>query len=187
MKALGISLLLLSLMLAGCGGESDDSAGSAGSATTAPSSGSRAATTEAPDGESTGSGAASAPNPESRTVTIDASGGERVEVHVEIADDIFEQSRGLMYRTALAEDRGMLFVYPDEEKRSFWMRDTLIPLSIAFMDSEGRIVDIQEMKALDDKPPHYVSAEPAQYALEVNKGFFEERGEEVGDRAELPV
>ena len=99
MKALGISLLLLSLMLAGCGGESG---GSAGSATTAPSSGSPAATTEAPGGESTGSGAASAPNPESRTVTIDASGGERVEVHVEIADDIFEQSRGLMYRTALA-------------------------------------------------------------------------------------
>ncbi len=62
----------------------------------------------------------------------------------------------------------MLFVYPDEEERSFWMRNTLIPLSIAYMDSEGRIVDIQDMKALDDDPPHYVSAEPAQYALEVN-------------------
>ena len=92
-----------------------------------------------------------------------------------------------MYRTAPAKDRGMPFVYPDEEERSFWMRNTLIPLSIAFMDSEGRVVDIQDMKALDDDPPHYVSAEPAQYALEVNEGFFEERGVEVGDRANLPV
>src|SRR3712207_8837960 len=105
-----------------------------------------------------------------RTVIIHASSGKEVRVRVEIADDPFEQSRGLMYRTALAEDRGMLFVYPDEEERSFWMRNTLIPLSIAFMDSEGRIVDIQDMKALDDDPPHYVSAEPAKYALEVKIG-----------------
>jgi uncharacterized protein len=122
-----------------------------------------------------------------RTVTIHASSGKEVRVRVEIADDVLEQARGLMYRTALAENRGMLFVYPDEEKRSYWMRNTLIPLSIAFMDSEGRIVDIKDMKPLDDDPPHYVSAEPARYALEVNKGFFEERGVEVGDRAHLPV
>jgi uncharacterized membrane protein (UPF0127 family) len=48
-------------------------------------------------------------------------------------------------------------------------------------------VDIQDMKALDDDPPHYVSAEPARYALEVNKSFFDERGVEVGDRAKLPL
>jgi uncharacterized membrane protein (UPF0127 family) len=48
-------------------------------------------------------------------------------------------------------------------------------------------VDIQDMKALDDTPPHYTSAEPARYALEVNEGFFDERGVEVGDRAELPA
>jgi uncharacterized membrane protein (UPF0127 family) len=82
---------------------------------------------------------------------------------VEVADIDVKQTRGPMYRTALAEDRGMLFVYPDEEERSFWMRNTLIPLSIAFIDSEGRIVDIKDMKPLDDDPPHYVSAEPAQY------------------------
>jgi uncharacterized membrane protein (UPF0127 family) len=122
-----------------------------------------------------------------RTVIIHASSGKDVRVRVEIADDVLEQSRGLMYRTALAEDRGMLFVYTDEEERSFWMRNTRIPLSISFMDSEGRIVDIQDMKPLDDDPPHYVSAEPAQYALEANQGFFEERGVKVGDRANLPV
>jgi uncharacterized protein len=66
------------------------------------------------------------------------------------------------------------------------MKDTRIPLSIAYIDSEGRIVDIQDMKPFDDELPDYVSAEPARYALEVNQGFFEERGVEVGDRAELP-
>ncbi|MGI8865953.1 MAG: DUF192 domain-containing protein, partial [Rubrobacteraceae bacterium] len=83
-------------------------------------------------------------------------------------------------------ERGMLFVYPDEREMSFWMKNTLIPLSIAYIDSEERIVDIQDMKAMDDEPTHYVSAEPAQYALEVNKGFFDERGVEVGDTVELP-
>ncbi len=120
------------------------------------------------------------------TVTIDASGSGEVRVRVEIADDDFERGRGLMYRTALAENRGMLFVYEVEQKLSFWMKNTLIPLSIAFMDAEGRIVDIQDMEPLDDDPPSYVSAEPARYALEVNQGFFEERGVKVGDRAELP-
>ena len=169
MRALGILLVLL--LLAGC----DDGAAGGGSAAT-PSE-PRAATT-------TDSGKATAAD--LPTVTIAASSGEKVEVRVEIADNASEQARGLMHRTALAENRGMLFVFPREERLSFWMKDTLIPLSIAFMDSEGRIVDIQDMKPLDDDPPSYVSARPAMYALEVNQGFFEERGVEVGDRAELP-
>jgi uncharacterized membrane protein (UPF0127 family) len=123
--------------------------------------------------------------PELPTVTIHASCGE-VRVRVEVADDPAEQAKGLMDRTTLGENRGMLFVYPDERERSFWMKDTLIPLSIAFIDSERRIINIQDMKPLDDEPPHYVSAEPAQYALEVNQGFFEKRGVKVGDRVELP-
>ena len=157
-----IALFLLTLLLAGCG-----SSGTGASAS--------------PGAESTGTAS------ELRTVTIDSSGGGEVEVRVEIADDLPEQTRGLMERTALAEDRGMLFVYSDEEVRSFWMKNTLIPLSIAYMDSEGRIVDIQDMKPLDDDPPNYVSAKPARYALEVNRGFFEEHGVEVGDTADLPV
>jgi uncharacterized protein len=120
------------------------------------------------------------------TVVIDASGGKKVEVRVEVADDPFEQARGLMHRKSLGEDRGMLFVFPGEEERSFWMRDTLIPLSIAYIDSKGRITDILDMKPLDDKPPHYVSSEPVQYALEVNQGFFEARGVKIGDHARLP-
>ena len=160
MRALAVALLLL--LLAGCGGS------------------------PGADAESSGGNPAGAANAQGlRTVTID-SGGERVEVRVEIADSPEEQATGLMNRTALAEDRGMLFVFPGEEVRSFWMKNTLIPLSIAYMDSEGRIVDLQDMKPLDDEEPHYVSAEPAKYALEVNKGFFDENGVEVGDRAQLP-
>jgi uncharacterized protein len=166
MKRRGLVLVLLALLLTGCGGSSDTGASAA---------------PDASGGASTGSADTSG----LRTVTIDSGEGE-VRVRVEIADSPDEQERGLMDRTALAEGRGMLFVFPDEEVRSFWMKNTLIPLSIAYMDSEGRIVDLQDMKPLDDEEPHYVSAEPAQYALEVNQGFFEEHGVKVGDRAELP-
>jgi uncharacterized membrane protein (UPF0127 family) len=120
------------------------------------------------------------------TLTIN-SVGERVPVGVEIADTDAERQTGLMGRTVLPEDAGMLFVFEGEQALSFWMRDTLIPLSIAYIDAQGRIVDIQDMEPLDDVPPHYVSAEPARYALEVNQGFFEERGVTVGDLVELPV
>ena len=125
-----------------------------------------------------------APAPES-TLTILNSVGESVEVPVEIADAPDEQQTGLMGRPALAEDSGMLFVFNDEQQRSFWMRDTLIPLSIAFIDSQGRIVDIQDMQPLDETP--HLSAAPAQYALEVNQGFFTGRGIQVGDTVGLPI
>ena len=173
MRTPGIALVLLFLLvLAGCDGGSADAGGSTGTHTQ-------------PGATTTDSGGARAQD--LPTVTIDASGGEDVRVRVEVADEASEQARGLMYRTALAENRGMLFVFQREEQLSFWMKNTLIPLSVAFMDSEGRIVDIQDMKPLDDDPPSYVSAEPAMYALEVNQGFFEERGVKVGDRAELPA
>ena len=158
-----IVLLVVLLLIAGCG--ADEGGTSA-------------------DGSGGENAPASSP---AATVRIEASGGENVEVRVEVADDTEEMARGLMGRTALADDAGMLFVYPEERELSFWMKDTLIPLSIAFMDGEGRIVDIQDMKPLDDTPPHYNSAEPARYALEVNKGFFDEHGVEVGDEARLPT
>jgi uncharacterized membrane protein (UPF0127 family) len=170
MRTLGILLVLL--LLTACDDGSADPGGGSAATPTKPRA-------EPSTGESSGGA-------ELRTVTIGASSGEKVEVRVEIADSDSERARGLMHRTALAEKRGMLFVFRSEERLSFWMKDTLIPLSIAFMDSEGRIVDIQDMKPLDDDPPSYVSAEPAQYALEVNQGFFDERGVEVGDRVELP-
>ena len=128
-----------------------------------------------------------APVPEASQLpilTIVNSLGERVPVQVEVADTPEERQQGLMGRTALAEDAGMLFVFDTEQPLSFWMKDTLIPLSIAFIDAEGRIVDIQDMQPLDETP--HLSAEPARYALEVNQGFFVERGVMVGDTVELP-
>ena len=118
-------------------------------------------------------------------LTITNSIGEEVPVRVEIADTDAEWQTGLMGRTTLEGDAGMLFVFDQEQTLSFWMKDTLIPLSIAYIDAEGRIVDIQDMQPLDDIPPQYVSAEPARYALEVNQGFFEERSVTVGDMVVL--
>jgi uncharacterized protein len=162
MRTLAMALVLL--LLAGCGGSSDAGA----------------------DAETSGDESTSAKTTATsnlQTVTIDSNEGE-VEVRVEIADSPAEQARGLMDRTALAEDRGMLFVFPEEEVRSFWMRNTLIPLSVAYIDAEGRIVDIDEMQPLDET--QHPSDEPARYALEVNQGFFEERGVQVGDTVEWP-
>jgi uncharacterized protein len=174
-------ILMTSLLIAGCGGT--DPGGSSGGDD---SSDAGAGDAKGSGGEGSTVMQTTSRAPASGLVRIGTSGGS-VEVEVEVADEMDEMQKGLMGRTALAEDAGMLFVYPEERELSFWMKDTLIPLSIAFMDAKGRIVDIQDMKALDDKPPHYTSAEPARYALEVNEGFFDERGVEVGDRARLPV
>jgi uncharacterized membrane protein (UPF0127 family) len=120
------------------------------------------------------------------TLVIRTSAGEAVEVRAEVADERAERQTGLMGRTELAPDAGMLFVFGRERDLSFWMRNTLIPLSIAYVSADGRIVDIQDMESLDDEPPSYASAEPARYALEVNQGFFAGRGVEVGDTVEIP-
>src|SRR5215203_1946053 len=122
--------------------------------------------------------------PQLPVLTIVNSSGERVPVHVEIADTPGERHTGLMGRSALAEEAGMLFVFEQELILWFWMKDTLIPLSIAYIDAEGRIVDIQDMQPLDETD--HPSAEPAQYALEVNQGFFEGRGIVIGGMVELP-
>ncbi len=166
-----LTLLFVSLLLvAGCGGEQ----GSAPEKEESP---------PAPPATTQGTAAASTAE-ESPTLAIISSDGARTEVEVEIADERTEQQRGLMERTELAEDAGMLFVFERDEPRSFWMRNTLIPLSIAYIAESGRIVDIQDMQPLDETS--HPSAEPARYALEVNQGFFAERGIEAGDEVEIP-
>lgn len=98
---------------------------------------------------------------------------------VEIAHTEEARRQGLMKRDHLAEDRGMLFVYTDSALRGFWMKDTKIPLSIAFLDEAGTIRRITDMRpfATDRVPSLY----PARYALEVNQGWFERHGVGVGD------
>ncbi|MCP4809363.1 MAG: DUF192 domain-containing protein [Proteobacteria bacterium] len=93
-----------------------------------------------------------------------------VEINVELADSPEERHQGLMHRKTLAEDSGMLFVYPSAEPRSFWMENTSVPLSIAFLDETGRILNIEDMKPFDRTS--VPSAGDALYALEMNKGWF---------------
>ena len=102
-------------------------------------------------------------------------------VTAEVADDNQERMTGLMFRKELKPDSGMLFVMPRPDKASFWMRNTVIPLSIAYISPEGRILEIHEMKALDETPvpSHFNNI---AYALEMEKGWFSKSGVLQGDQ-----
>jgi len=108
-----------------------------------------------------------------------------IELEVELATTFEEQSLGLMYRDKLEENGGMLFVYPRENVLSFWMKDTRIPLSIAFIKADGRIIQIESMKpySLDT----HVSKEKAKYALEMNEGWFRIHNVREGDTVKMPL
>ena len=105
-------------------------------------------------------------------------------IFVEVPDDREEFARGLMFRTHLPWNAGMLFAYDDEETRRFWMKNTLIPLDMVFFDSSSKIIDIKENvpPCKQEECPTYPSKEPAQYVLEVNAGFVQEKGIKLGDR-----
>ena len=104
-------------------------------------------------------------------------------VNIEIADEYDELRKGLMFRESLAEDSGMLFIFEDEMIRSFWMKNTLIPLDLIFIDEDFVIVNIREnaVPCEEDPCPTYNSKEPAKYVLEVNAGYVEEQGIKIGD------
>ena len=109
-----------------------------------------------------------------------------VPVSVEIADNGDERAMGLMYRDHLPAEQGMLFVYDRAEPRSFWMKNTRIPLSIAFIDASGVIIQISDMMPMDTRSTPCEGA--AQFALETNQGWFSQKGVKVGDRVEgLPA
>lgn len=94
---------------------------------------------------------------------------------VEIADDDYKRSRGLMYRTELKEGQGMLFIFDGEQILSFWMKNTLIPLSIGYFDKDKTLIEVLDMKPaspMELSPPSYRSSRPGVYALEVPKGWF---------------
>ena len=101
------------------------------------------------------------------------------EIRVEVAKTPEERSHGLMGRKYLGKDEGMLFIFEKEDYHGFWMKDTLIPLSIAFIDKDGRIVWITDMKPLTLNS--HVPPKPILYALEMNKGWFSSCGIKSGD------
>jgi len=103
---------------------------------------------------------------------------------VEVARTEKEKERGLMFREEMGKDEGMLFVYEGENPLSFWMKNTRLPLSIAFIDKNGKIVDIQDMEPFSLHS--HISAHPAKYALEMNRGWFERNGIRVGDFVKIP-
>jgi uncharacterized membrane protein (UPF0127 family) len=119
------------------------------------------------------------------TVVIETADGEK-EIAVEIADTDDERALGLMGRTSLPEDAGMIFIYPEPAEGGYWMKNTLIPLSIAFYDADGEILRILDMEPCRSDPcPVYDPGVRYAGALEVNQGAFERWGVREGDRLEL--
>ena len=105
-------------------------------------------------------------------------------LRLEIARTAKEQAKGLMYRKTLPDSHGMLFPYEGDRKLYFWMKDTSIPLSIAFIAADGTIKEIYDLKPFSLKTVS--SRHSVRFALEVNQGLFEKLGAGVGDRVEFP-
>ncbi len=119
------------------------------------------------------------------TIHITTASGS-VELHVQIAETDEARRRGLMGVRTLDPDAGMAFLLDRPSESFFWMKDTLIPLSIAFWGSDGRILDIQEMTPCRADPcPRHSPNEPFVGAVEANRGFFSANGVRAGDRIEL--
>ena len=114
-------------------------------------------------------------------------GGHKIDAY--IADTGDKRAQGLMFIEKIAADRGMLFVFEKEEPLGFWMKNTLIPLSIGFFDAHGNLIDVQEMKIanslMDLDPPTYQSRGPAAFALEMNTGWFAKHNVAKGTRLTL--
>lgn len=130
------------------------------------------------------------PTFETGTVRIESATGTHT-VEVEIAETEEQRQRGLMQRASLAADSGMIFLFQTEQPPEgvFWMFNTLIPLSIAFIGADGTIGSIVDMAPCESPfpqwCPNYTANVPFMSALEVNQGYFVEKGIEVGDRVEL--
>jgi uncharacterized membrane protein (UPF0127 family) len=116
--------------------------------------------------------------------TLHAQTGSIALIRLEIADTEAERETGLMFRQSLEPDSGMIFVWQSPTSDTFWMKDTPIPLSIAWISPDLKIVGIQEMAAFDDKTQHSPGV-PYLYAIEANKGYFTSMGISVGDTVQL--
>jgi uncharacterized membrane protein (UPF0127 family) len=116
---------------------------------------------------------------------IATASGKQVNIKLEIADTPSTRETGLMNRNSLPADSGMLFVFPSDILAAFWMRNTLIPLSIAFISADGTIINIQDMQPLSESL--HAPATMYRYALEANLGFFKDNGVIAGDRAEFQL
>ena len=112
-------------------------------------------------------------------LSIERAGAGTVEITAEIAVSDTERSQGLMFRKKLPDGEGMLFVFDRDQQMSFWMKNTLIPLSIAFIASDGRITEIKDMQPQDLNPVR--SSRSVRYALEAPQGWFDRVMIQAGD------
>ncbi len=117
--------------------------------------------------------------PQPRLRTIDLQAGIHI-IKTELAITPEQQQTGMMFRKEMGTNEGMLFVNEDAGVRCFWMRNTLVPLSIAFIADDGTIVNIADMEPRSEKS--HCSAKPVRYALEVNQGWFAKRGIKAGSK-----
>ena len=101
-------------------------------------------------------------------------------IHAEVAADFSTRGRGLMHRKGLAPNAGMLFVFDQPGEQCMWMKNTLIPLSVAFIDERGAIINIEDMAPHTEKS--HCARQPARYALEMNRGWFAAKGIKPGSR-----
>jgi uncharacterized membrane protein (UPF0127 family) len=122
-------------------------------------------------------GAAAAQQPPLPTVQLGA--GMHL-IRAEVADRDASRATGLMHRTALPPNGGMLFVFEETTVHCMWMRNTLLPLSVAFIDERGAIINIADMQPRTEDS--HCAARPARYALEMAQGWFAERGIRAGMR-----
>jgi len=101
-------------------------------------------------------------------------------IEAEVAADQANRMQGLMQRRSMPANQGMLFVFPQADRHCMWMRNTLLPLSVAFLDEQGRILNIEDMKPQTDTS--HCAAGPARFALEMNVGWFSGKGIKAGQR-----
>jgi uncharacterized membrane protein (UPF0127 family) len=126
-----------------------------------------------------------APRFDQEELLIRRAGGEPVQIRVEVARTDKERAQGLMNRKSLDEGRGMLFVFDRDQILNFWMKNTTIPLSIAFIARDGRILEIRDLRPLDESSVR--SGRSARYALEVPRGWFSRAGIAPGDQLLLDL
>jgi uncharacterized membrane protein (UPF0127 family) len=130
-----------------------------------------------------------APTDTPRTVDyrLEPGDGDPVTVRLEVAADPATRARGLMEREQVPEGTGMVFLYPADVAEAFWMKNTLVPLSIAFVAADGRVVSVAEMTPCKADPcPSYAPAGPYRYAVELAAGSFGAAGVGPGDKV-VPV
>ena len=110
-------------------------------------------------------------------------GKKLIKINIEIADDNEERVKGLMFREKLDENFGMLFIFDNEEYQTFWMKNTLIPLDMIFIDKNFKIIDIKDAVPCKEEPcALYKSSKPAKYVLEVNGNFTMKNNIKMGDK-----